>query len=134
MSSKFVIDMPQRKVTLESSLFIGAGLLFMTGPVITLVSIAGDRRMPWFIFPLLVVSTLFGLVCGFMFIRSEIRKSQNKRAEKHLRAALQRMGYVALEPIEMNGTKDRILLRDDENAALWDVSISRSKIVCQKRT
>lgn len=127
-----MIEMPHRRMTLESVTLIGAGLLFMSGPIIALVSVVGDSRIPGFVIPLLVASTLFGIGCGSMFIRSEVRRQRSKRAEQHLKSAIKRLGYVALEPVEVRGIRDRVLLRDDEEAALWNVSISRDKVVCEK--
>jgi hypothetical protein len=133
MSIRFTIEMPRKIMTWESVVLIGAGVLFMAGPVIALVSVASDSRIPVAVTLLLVLSTIFGLCCGIMFIRGEMRRQQSRRAEKHLRSAIKRMNYVALEPVELHGSGDRVLLRDDEEAALWNVSVSRNMVVCEKR-
>lgn len=134
MSSRFMIEMPHRKMTWEAVALIGAGILFMSGPVIALISVARDSRIPVYVTLLLVVSTLFGITCGFMFIRSEVRRQRSRRAEQHLKQALKRMGYVALEPIEVHGSGDLALIKDEQGSALWNVSVSRDKVVCEKRT
>lgn len=134
MSVKFTIDMPRRIMTWENALLIGAGVLFMAGPVIALVGVMGDSRIPTVVTLLLVLSTLIGISCGFLFIRNQIRRQQSIRAEKHLKSAVKRMGYVALEPIEIHGSGDQMLLRDDEEAALWNISVSHNRVVCEKIT
>lgn len=134
MSSRFMIEMPTKKMSWETFILMASGGLFMAGPIIALASVIGDSRLPVAVALLLVLSTVFGLVCGMAFIRSEIRRQQSRRAERHLKSAIQRMGYIALEPIEVHGKKDRVLLRDDRESALWDVSVTRNKVVCAKRT
>jgi hypothetical protein len=134
MSIRFTIEMPRKIMAWESVVLIGSGIMFMAGPMIALVSVIGDSKIPVAVTLLLVLSTLLGISFGCLFIRNEIRRQRSMRAEKHLKSAVKRMGYVALEPIEVHGSGDRILLRDDEEAALWNVSVSRNKVVCEKRT
>jgi len=134
MSTRFTIEIPKSRMSWESMLTVAAGVMFMVGPLITMVNLIGGTKMPVAMTVTLVLSFVFGVVCGFLFIRNEVRQQRSKRAEKHLKSAVKRMGYIALEPIEVHGQRDRVLLRDEHESALWDVSVSGNKVTCAKRS
>jgi hypothetical protein len=125
--------MPKRKIPVKDFLMVAIGCLILTGPLMVLGSILANNGMPLPLSVLLLVSTVVGAVCGALFIRNELRKHRNKQAEVHLKYALRKLGYVALEPIEIHGENDRALIKDEQGSALWNVSLVKNRVVCAKR-
>lgn len=134
MSDRFTIEMPKSRMPLSDFMMIGLGCLTFTGPLMVLASILGNNRLPPSLSALLLLSTLLGAICGALFVRNEMRKQRLKQAESCLRCALRKLGYVALEPIEMNGDEDRALIKDEKESALWNVSVVGNRVVCTKRS
>lgn len=134
VSSRFIIEMPKRKVPVRNFLMVALGCLILTGPLMVLGSLLAGNSLPIPLAALLMVSTMLGAACGALFIRNELKRHRNKQAEIHLKYALRKLGYVALEPIEIHGDNDRALIKDEVCSALWNVSVVKNRLVCTKRT
>jgi hypothetical protein len=132
MSSRFVIEMPASKASPEKFFLVLAGLLFMIGPVFAVFGFVGDSTIPFALVVVLVSSLLFGIACGALFIKRELSRIKHENAEEHLKSAVKTLGYAVLEPIEINGGVDRVLLRDEQGSALWNVEVAHDKVICSK--
>lgn len=132
LSNKFVIEMPRPKMRPTDAVMLCCGGMVMSVSALTLASIFTTTDMPSWILALLVVFTLAAATMIFRFIRREIKRHRAQMAEKFINSGIERLGYVALEPIGINGNHGRMLLKDAYGPALWSISISGRRILCLK--
>lgn len=132
MCSKFTVEMPPPRMSRSTVSIVCTVLLVMIAPVLSIVSVVNGPTNLWDTsIPILCLS-LAAIIIGMAVIHLELLLCQYQCAEENLKQAVSSLGWKPLEPISITGRKSRVLLRDSQSAALWDVSIERDKVICKK--
>ena len=132
MSSKFVIEMPANRVSKKQiGLFCGISIVVGISTA-TLLGMVSDSKTSVLTVAIMLVVFAALAVCGTLSAYREVKHYRYRRAERHLKKGIDRLGYIALEPIEVTGKRARVLLKDGNGPALWNVSVNHNKVTCAK--